>query len=188
VDLVAKPPSGGTNDSAVRLYSRNANDLTARRPAIACRCGAGQGQELQGQELHDRQQAVVLGRDGLSSPSRRHASRGPLQNISKTRGMGSAKPGPGARELPQREKRERRDEAPRGFAVGELPDQITSFSCRVNLARQSAMLHMAPIELGPDDLASSRTPRRTDDFPPNSNKPAALGARPQYPRTERRAI
>jgi len=38
------------------------------------------------------------------------------------------------------------------------------------------MLHMAPIELGPDDLASSRTPRRTDDFPPNLEQTGCAGA------------
>src|SRR5689334_14263443 len=37
----------------------------------------------------------------------------------------------------------------------------------VNLALPTAMAHIAPIELRPNDLASPRTPRRTDDFPPN---------------------
>jgi len=43
------------------------------------------------------------------------------------------------------------------------------------------MSHIEPIELGPDDLASPRTPRRTDDFSPNLERTGCAAARPHYP-------
>jgi CspA family cold shock protein len=48
----------------------------------------------------------------------------------------------------------------------------------LNLATQTAMRHSALIELRPNDLASPRTPRRTDDFSPISNETGRAGARP----------
>jgi hypothetical protein len=37
----------------------------------------------------------------------------------------------------------------------------------MSLAAQAQTLHIATIELGPNDLAAPRITRRTDDFPPN---------------------
>jgi CspA family cold shock protein len=47
------------------------------------------------------------------------------------------------------------------------------------LATETAMLHIAPIELRPDDLASPRTSRRTDDFPPKLELTGCADARSQ---------
>jgi CspA family cold shock protein len=40
------------------------------------------------------------------------------------------------------------------------------------------MAHVARIELRPNDSASPRTPRRTDDFSPNLERTGCAGARP----------
>src|SRR5258707_7513654 len=48
----------------------------------------------------------------------------------------------------------------------------------VNLALPTAMAHVAAIELRPNDLASPRTPRRTDDFSPNLERTGCAGAPP----------
>ena len=49
----------------------------------------------------------------------------------------------------------------------------------INLEAGSAVAHIAPIELRPNDLASPRTPASTDEFPPNLERtePAALTRR-----------
>ena len=72
MDLVVKPLSS-TNDPAVRLYSRNANDLTVRLPAIAAAAG-----QIKAKSFTIDGEAVALGRDGLSrfeALRRREAAR-----------------------------------------------------------------------------------------------------------------
>jgi len=72
------------------------------------------------------------------------------------------------------------------LALPETPEKATKFELRhrfslkslgVNLALPTAMAHIELIELRPNDLASPRTPRRTDDFSPNleTNRPTARG-------------
>ena len=53
----------------------------------------------------------------------------------------------------------------------------------MNLAAQTALSHITLIELRPNDLASPRTPRQTDDFPPNLDQTGCAGARLSYTRT-----
>jgi len=55
-----------------------------------------------------------------------------------------------------------------------------------NLAAQSQCPHITSVELRPNDLASPRTPRRTDDFPPNLERTGCAEARPHYTRTEKK--
>ena len=51
--------------------------------------------------------------------------------------------------------------------TGHLEHVFLLKTLGANLALPSAMAHIAAIELLPNDLASPRTPRRTDDFSPN---------------------
>ena len=64
------------------------------------------------------------------------------------------------------------------LALPEPPKKATKFELRhrfslkslgVNLALPTAMTHIGTIELRPNDLASPRTSRRTDEFIQNSN-------------------
>src|SRR5215475_9464476 len=50
--------------------------------------------------------------------------------------------------------------------TSKLLARVTSLT-NSRLAAQTVMHHIESIELRPNDLASPRMPRRTDDFPPN---------------------
>jgi hypothetical protein len=72
------------------------------------------------------------------------------------------------------------------FCCRSASQHDSQFFLQRNLAAQIAMPHIGPIKLRPDHLVSPRSPRRTDDFPPNLERTGRDGARPHYTRTRKK--
>jgi hypothetical protein len=75
-------------------------------------------------------------------------------------------------------------DGPFNMGIADAKASLFSHPCRAGLAEHALMLYVCPIEARPNDLASPRYTRRTNDLPPNLERNRAARLRqPIYPRT-----